>query len=228
MKKALRFGFFIFIYTLLLSCNLQTKNNNQVQQGTQTITSKIVGGGCDGCEIMYIGMPKNIKAIDTSTGWTEKGQKLLVTGKVYQRDDKTPAPNVVIYYWQTDHNGYYSSKVGKDEKAKRHGHIRGWVKTDEKGNYSIYTIRPAPYPNEDLPAHIHISIKEPTIENEYYIDELVFDDDKLLTAEKRKALENRGGSGIMKVELSGEMQVAKHNIMLGLNIPDYPKTNKNK
>jgi protocatechuate 3,4-dioxygenase beta subunit len=25
------------------------------------------------------------------------------------------------------------------------GHIRGWVKTDERGTYSIYTIRPTPY-----------------------------------------------------------------------------------
>ena len=42
--------------------------------------------------------------------------------------------------------------------------------------------------------HIHISIREPEIKNEYYIDELVFDDDPLLTTAKRAALENRGGT----------------------------------
>ncbi len=115
-----------------------------------------------------------------------------------------------------------------DEKAKRHGHIRGWVKTDENGKYLIYTIRPAPYPNEIIPAHIHTSIKEPSIDNEYYIDEFVFDDDKLLTSAKRKALENRGGSGIFRVLISGDLQIAEHNIILGLNIPNYPDKVKSK
>jgi len=96
------------------------------------------------------------------------------------------------------------------------------------GKYSIYTIKPAPYPNENIPAHIHTSIKEPNIDNEYYIDEFVFDDDKLLTGDKRKALENRGGSGILRVLISGDLQIAEHNIILGLNIPNYPETNKSK
>jgi protocatechuate 3,4-dioxygenase beta subunit len=111
-----------------------------------------------------------------------------------------------------------------DEKAKRHGHIRGWVKTDDSGKYSIYTIRPAPYPNSDIPAHIHTSIKEPDIANEYYIDEFVFDDDRLLTIEKRRTLENRGGSGVLRVLISDELQISEHNIILGLNIPNYPKS----
>ena len=171
-------------------------------------------------------MPTTIKSVDTSSGWIEQGQKFLVTGTVFKLDGKTPATSVVIYYWQTDNNGYYSPKNGMDEKAKRHGHIRGWVKTDDHGKYSIYTIRPAPYPNDNLPAHIHTSIKEPDITNEYYIDEFVFDEDKLLTDAKRSALENRGGSGILRVFISGDLQIAEHNIILGLNIPNYPNTLK--
>ncbi|MEO6069440.1 MAG: hypothetical protein ABIN57_05415 [Chitinophagaceae bacterium] len=181
-----------------------------------------MGGGCDGCELMYVGTPTNINSVDTSAGWNEKGQKLLVRGTVFKLDGKTPAPDVIIYYWQTDNNGYYSPKEGMDENAKRHGHIRGWVKTGVDGTYSIYTIRPAPYPNNTMPAHIHTSIKEPNISNEYYIDEFVFDDDPLLTGAKRKALENRGGSGILKVLTSGDLQIAAHNIILGLHIPNYP------
>ncbi len=206
----------------LLSCYGQTKNLSQTPQ-TTTNKSKLVGGGCDGCELMFIGMPKLIKSTDYSPGWNEKGQKLLVTGTAFKLDGKTPAPNVVIYYWQTDNNGYYSPKKGMDEKAKKHGHIRGWVKTDENGKYSIYTIRPAMYPNEDILAHIHLSIKEPDIDDEYYVDELNFDDDKLFTGAKRKALENRGGSGILRVLLKDNLQIAEHDIVLGLNIPNYPK-----
>ena len=226
MKRLYYIGLSVILFTALTSCNGQTKNNNQTQTNSIANKTKLVGGGCDGCEIMFVGVPTDISSVDTSAGWTEKGQKLLVTGKVYKIDGKTPAPNIIIYYWQTDNNGYYSPTKGMDEKAKRHGHIRGWVKTDENGNYSIYTIKPAPYPNDNIPAHIHTSIKEPTINNEYYIDEFTFDDDELLTGAKRKVLENRGGSGILRVLISGDLQIAEHNIILGLNIPNYPDTVK--
>jgi protocatechuate 3,4-dioxygenase beta subunit len=225
MKTLFKLIKIILLLSIFTSCNGQNKTNKKTENNT-TKPTKIVGGGCDGCEIMFVGMPKNIKAVDTSAGFSEEGQKLLVTGTVYKLDGKTPASNVIIYYWQTDNNGYYSPKPEMDEKAKRHGHIRGWVKTDENGKYSIYTIKPSPYPNDNIPAHIHTSIKEPNIENEYYIDEFVFDDDKLLNTEKRKALENRGGSGILRVLISNNLQVAEHNIILGLNIPDYPETRK--
>jgi protocatechuate 3,4-dioxygenase, beta subunit len=224
MKRLIYFILFIFLFSSFAGCRGQQKTNTITE--SRKNLKNMVGGGCDGCEIMFIGMPANISPVDTSAGWSEKGQKLLVTGKVLKIDGKTPAPNVIVYYWQTDNNGYYSPATGMDEKAKRHGHIRGWVKTDDNGNYSIYTIKPAPYPNENIPAHIHTSIKEPGIDNEYYIDEFVFDDDKLLTGEKRKALENRGGSGILRVLISDDLQIAEHNIILGLNIPGYPETNK--
>lgn len=225
MKKLLHSGCFFLLLAVVSSCNGQA-NNSKSPVGATAGKSSMVGGGCDGCELMYVGMPKNIASVDTSAGWTEPGQKLLITGKVFKIDGKTPAPNVLIYYWQTDHKGAYSPAAGMNEKAKRHGHIRGWVKTDENGNYSIYTVRPAPYPNQDMPAHIHVSVKEPQISNEYYIDEFVFDDDRLLTGAKRKALENRGGSGVLRVLLSGDVQVAEHNIILGLNIPNYPQKNQ--
>jgi protocatechuate 3,4-dioxygenase, beta subunit len=224
MKQAIHFVTFVFLLIHLTGCNGQTKTNKPTTNISNT--KNLVGGGCDGCEIMYVGMPSNILSTDTSAGWTEKGQKLLITGKVYKMDGKTVAPNVIIYYWQTDNNGYYSASKGMDEKAKRHGHIRGWVKTNENGEYSIYTIKPAPYPNDNIPAHIHTSIKEPNINNEYYIDEFIFDDDKLLTGDKRKALENRGGSGVLRVLLNDNVQIAEHNIILGLNIPNYPETKK--
>ena len=223
MKNLFKLSLLVILSNFFTSCNGQTKNNNQTTNQTTIQKNKIVGGGCDGCEIMFVGMPTHISATDTSTGWNTQGQKLLVTGIAYKIDGKTPAPNVIIYYWQTDNNGYYSPKNEINEKAKRHGHLRGWVKTDKNGKYSIYTTKPAPYPNDNIPAHIHTSIKEPNIDNEYYIDEFVFDDDKLLTSEKRKALENRGGSGILRVLNSGNLQIAEHNIILGLNITNYPE-----
>jgi protocatechuate 3,4-dioxygenase beta subunit len=217
MKTLFKIGYFVILLGLATSCNGQTKNTNN---------NKIVGGPFENAEFMYIGMPDKINSVDTSAGWTQKGQKLLITGTIFKLDGKTPAPNVILYYYHTDINGYYANKEGLDQRVVRHGYIRSWVKSDETGKYAIYTVRPAPYPNEDMPAHIHPSIKEPNIDKEYYIDEFVFDDDRLLTTAKRKVLENRGGSGILRVLNSGDLQIAEHNIILGLNIPNYPETIK--
>lgn len=222
MKASASFYILLIFITTLSSCNGQPQKDTPTSLPSQS--QGIVGGGCDGCELMYVGMPKNITAVDTSAGWTEKGQKLLITGTVYNLGGKIPAPNVIIYYWQTDANGYYSPIDGMEAKAKRHGHLRGWVKTDDKGQYAIYTIRPAPYPKDVMPAHIHTSIKEPNIADEYYIDEFVFDDDPLLLAAwKKNPPENRGGSGKLRVLISANIQIAEHNIVLGLNIPNYPE-----
>ena len=94
MKTLIQFVLFVFLFSSLTSCNGQTKSNSATPQNTNT--KKLVGGGCDGCELMFVGMPKNISSVDTSVGWTEKGQKLLVTGKVYKIDGKTAAPNVIV------------------------------------------------------------------------------------------------------------------------------------
>ncbi len=213
----------LFMLTVLtLSLTGCTVQNNQSNPNTNA-NRQIVGGGCDGCEIMYVDMPPVINATDTSMAWFEKGQKLIITGTVYKLDGKTPAPNVIVYYWHTDHDGYYAYKNGLTENARQHGYIRGWIKTDQQGKYSIYTIRPAPYPNDILPAHIHLSIKEPNIANEYYAEDIVFDDDKLLINYLKKyPMQNRCGSGVVRVLLKDEVQIAEHDLVLGLNIPDYP------
>jgi protocatechuate 3,4-dioxygenase beta subunit len=181
-----------------------------------------VGGGCETCELMYIGQPKQINATDTSAGWNSAGQKLLITGRVLQRDGRTPARNVLLYYWHTDAKGLYTYRAGLPDGARRHGYLRGWVKTNADGRYAIYTIRPAPYPGENIPAHIHVVVKEPNL-NEYYIDDWVFDDDTLLTSAERKKMTNRGSSGVLRILLNKNVQVAEDDIVLGLNIPNHPQ-----
>ena len=205
----------------LTNCNGQIKTDNK-QSEARTGKKKLVGGGCDGCELMYVGMPKVISSEDTSIGWTEERQKLIVTGTVFQLDGKTPAPNIIIYYWHTDDKGLYSPNKQTPEQAKEHGRLRGWVKSDMNGHYSIKTSRPASYPNQDIAQHIHLSIKEPNIENEYYAD-LYFDDDPLYLKHKKKYGKlDRAGTEILRILLDDKIQVAEHDIVLGLNIPNYP------
>jgi protocatechuate 3,4-dioxygenase, beta subunit len=178
--------------------------------------------------------PQHIASQDTSPGWKQGGQKILLTGIIYQQDGKTPMPGVIIYYYHTNTEGKYlhkpeeKSSMPPNELRQTHGYIRGWLKTDANGKYSLYTVRPGAYPNKDDPAHIHLTIKEPNKIKEYYIDDFVFDDDKLLTSAKRKKMENRGGSGVVRMIKKGDLQIGERNIILGMNIPDYPgkKTNE--
>jgi protocatechuate 3,4-dioxygenase beta subunit len=219
--------YFILLFSALNSCfkkHIDVPNENKYTKKEASITNntEVIGGGCDGCELMYVDMPSEINFIDTSDGWSVMDvQKLLITGTVYKIDGKTPAPNVILYYWHTNQNGLYTST--KSSKAEVHGDLRGWIKTNEKGQYQIYTLRPNPYPNDISPAHIHFSIKEPELPNEYYPDDLVFDDDPLLIPFiKKYPSMNRGGSGIVRILIKEEVQVAEHDIVLGLNVPNYP------
>ncbi|GAB4463036.1 MAG: hypothetical protein Fur0028_15040 [Bacteroidales bacterium] len=216
----MQIGILIFLISNLTSCNGQTtKQTNETKQSSK------VGGGCEGCELMYVGMPEQILSENTSSGWNEGKQKLILTGKVFQLDGKTPAPNIIIYYWHTDDRGLYSSDNQTPKQAKEHGKLRGWVKSDKNGNYKIMISRPAAYPNDNIPQHIHLSIKEPGI-NEYYAD-LYFDDDPLYLIHKKKYGKlDRAGTEILRVVLGGNIQIAEHNFILGLNIPDYPTKNK--
>lgn len=178
--------------------------------------------------------PKNITASDTSPGWKQNGQKLLLTGTVFRNDGKTPAPNVIIYYYQTNTEGRYLHKPGEErsmapnELGQTHGYIRGWVKSDSSGKYYIYTVRPGAYPSRDFPAHVHATIKEPNDFKEYYIDDFVFDDDKLLSMAYRKKMENRSGSGVTRLVKKDALVIGERNIILGLNIPGYPVQHEQK
>lgn len=170
--------------------------------------------------------PTDISWTDKSPGWKLSGPKLLITGIVYQPDGRTPAPHVVIYYYHTNTEGRYihlseePRSMPPNAQGQTHGHIRGWVKTGANGIYEIYTVRPGKYPHFEDPAHIHLTVQEPN-RNEYYIDDVVFDDDPLLTTSKRLKMENRGGTGVVRLVKKGDLFIGERNIILGLHIPGY-------
>ncbi len=181
-------------------------------------------GPCEDCQLMFSGMPLKLSNADTTDGWDEPGQKLIIRGHVYKPDRKTPANEVLIYFYHTDKNGRYTPKEGMVPSSRKHGRLRGLIKTGEDGSYAIYTSRPAAYPEGNVEAHIHVIVKEPDMDQPYWIDEWIFDDDPKVTPERRAKRTNRGGDCLLAVKNENGLQVVEHDIILGLNIPGYPYT----
>lgn len=182
---------------------------------------KLVGGPCEGCSAVHEYGSKKLSWFDTLPDYHDTGPKMEVSGTIYKRDGKTPVQNVILYIYHTDQRGEYPTRGNETGWAKRHGYIRGWIKTDAHGKYKFMTLKPAAYPGRQNPAHVHATIKEPGY-SEYWIDEFLFDDDPILTNKERTAQKKRGGNGIIKLTRSSNgILIAHRDIILGLNIPDY-------
>ena len=205
----------IILVTLLLAM----EGCSQVNQKPENELK--VGDGCEGCEAVYESPVPFVKLLPTDTlpDFSETGPKMVISGIIYDINRK-PAKDIVLYVYHTDQKGIYPRKGDEKGWGLRHGYLRGWVKTNEKGEYKFYTLRPASYPNSNNPQHIHPTIKEPG-KSEYWIDEFVFEDDPYLTAEQRKYHRGRGGNGIIMLKNENGLLVGYRDIYLGKNVPNY-------
>jgi protocatechuate 3,4-dioxygenase beta subunit len=160
--------------------------------------------------------PENVNWETTIAGKNEEGDRLIITGTIFKTDGKTPAADVILYLYHTNNKGIYPKQGDETGNGRRHGYLRGWVKTNENGEYKINTIKPAPYPSSAEPAHIHTVVKEPG-KDEYWIDSIIFEGDALITPEFRKRLENRGGPGIITLSKENRVWRGIRNIVLENN-----------
>ena len=181
----------------------------------------IVGLPCEGCEAVFEGMPQQLHSRARIGQPDEPGRAMLVTGSVLGSDGR-PSRGIVVYAYQTNNNGIYPTTDKTLGKAShRHGMLRAWAMTNAHGRYAFDTIRPAGYPNTDLPAHIHMHVIERGCST-YYIDDIMFKDDPRLTEDSlRKLTQGRGGRGVVQPKLYNGTWYVKRDIALGKNIPGY-------
>ncbi len=128
--------------------------------------------------------PATLTAVARLTPADEPGERLILDGRILQADGRTPAANVLLYAYQTDTTGAYPMRGGETGNGRRHGALRGWLRTGTDGRYRIETIRPAPYPGRHTAAHIHVTLTPPG-GSEGWLDDFVFSDDPLLSARER-------------------------------------------
>lgn len=141
--------------------------------------------------------PANVSWKTVLSADSDEGEKIRISGTIYQPDGKTAAPNVLVYAYHTNIEGYY----GRGHGEPPHGRHRGWMLTDADGRYEFDSIKPAPYPGRDTPAHIHFTLTSLTLKEDW-IDDIWFAGDRLITPEiKRKQMIGKGGfDSILKLE----------------------------
>jgi protocatechuate 3,4-dioxygenase beta subunit len=211
--------FAVFLVVLTITGCAETDTNAQSQS---SVKGERVGGRCEGCEGIYENKTP-FEKLDwqlTLPDYNDKGPKLHITGTVYKSDSKTPSAGTILYFYHTDQAGIYPPK-NETGWGRRHGYIRGWLKTNDKGQYSIRTLRPAPYPGGQAAAHIHCIVKENNL-NEYYIGDFLFDDDPLISKEDKSKTDVPGGNGVLKPQEKNGVLYAERNIYLGKHVRNYP------
>lgn len=175
----------------------------------------LLGGPCERCELVFEGMPAQPGSRARIAPAAEPGEAMVIEGTVTTAGG-APAAGITVYAYHTDAGGIYP------RSTTLHGRLRGWAWTDASGHYRFDTIRPGAYPSRDNPQHVHMHVVEPG-KGTYYIDDLVFDDDPLLTpAYRERVLRGRGGSGLTHPEkdAQGTWHV-RRDITLGKNVPGY-------
>lgn len=206
---------------LLINCVPPARTQPAPGVGSRAEAGRRIGGYCEVCEGMYDGMPAELNWETRIADASEPGEPMEASGRIYQPDGRTPAPGVILYAYHTDERGIYPPVQGATGEGRRQGRLRAWVKTNAKGEYKFHTIKPASYPNRNIPSHVHLIVKEAG-KNEYYIDDIEFDDDRFLTEQERARRRKAGGSGIVRLSRSaGGVWLAKRDIILGLNVENY-------
>jgi protocatechuate 3,4-dioxygenase beta subunit len=109
----------------------------------------------------------------------EPGTPLVIQGRVFREDGRTPAPGIVVFAYHTDATGRYDVPSSGPHSWR----LRGWVKTGADGRFQFTTIRPAPYPGRDTAAHVHFVIERPNAPRQF--TDLMFEGDPLLTSAQR-------------------------------------------
>jgi protocatechuate 3,4-dioxygenase, beta subunit len=129
----------------------------------------------------------------------EPGERLIVSGQVFGPDGKTPLAGASVYVYHTDAKGLYTPETNDNRNPR----LRGYMRTDAQGRYEYSTIKPAPYPNNRIAAHIHYVVNAPGHQERVF--EIVFEGDPNID-ERMRAEAAKDGSAFSIRKLTRDQQ----------------------
>lgn len=139
----------------------------------------------------------------------EPGEPMSISGRCLSWETGEPVAGVIVYAYHTDRTGVYAG----GPKGTRHARLRCWVRTGADGVYAFDSIKPAPYPRRDGPAHVHMTVIEPG-KRPYWIDEIVFEGEFRVDSAYRARMGNRGGDGIIPLRRTSSVWTGVRDIRL--------------
>lgn len=201
--KNLRPCFFAALLPALFFFSCAENNRNQViavPESTQPSTLDTCDDPDADICCSFAQMPAELSSVMQIAPPGEPGEQLVIRGKITKSDGKTPVAGAILYCYHTNEKGIYAKKGGETGVLRWHGHLHGWCRADTEGRYEIRTIRPARYPSNNLPAHIHPAIwvegSEPC-----YLTDFVFSDDNLVDEKYLRSLgRTPGGTGVVNLK----------------------------
>jgi catechol 1,2-dioxygenase len=87
------------------------------------------------------------------------GTSLVVGGRVLSADCRSPLAGAVLDVWQADGDGHYDND-GTMHLPKDRFRLRGKLRTDDGGAFSVRTVWPGRYLNGRVyrPSHVHVKV----------------------------------------------------------------------
>jgi protocatechuate 3,4-dioxygenase beta subunit len=116
--------------------------------------------------------PARLTSIERIAPASEGGTPFVVKGVVLDSSGK-PVAAAEVFAYHTDRTGLYAAPGAADPWR-----LKGWAMTDAQGRFELRTIRPGPYPNANIPAHVHVHVTASCCGRQER--EMVFDDDALV------------------------------------------------
>lgn len=155
----------------------------------------LYNGELDYLAKQFSGRAEDIPARIEIAKATEPGERMAISGRTLSWETGKPAAGVIVYVYHTDNSGLYDGGPA----GTRHARLRGWMRTGADGVFTFTSIKPKPYPDRTMPAHIHLTVLEPG-KPPYWIDDIVFDGEFRVDAGYRAKAGNRGGDGIIPLK----------------------------
>ena len=145
-----------------------------------------------------------------------KGDRVRITGRVYDLTSKEPIAGAVLDVWQAATNGLYENQ----DKNQPDYNLRGRFRTDDAGTFELEALLPTPYPvptdgpvgelmrlakrQPNRPAHIHFIVSAPNYET--FVTQVfrkgddIIDEDPVFTADRNLIGDFRKDNGQYRLQ----------------------------
>jgi catechol 1,2-dioxygenase len=145
-----------------------------------------------------------------------KGDRVRITGRVYDLTSKEPIAGAVLDVWQAATNGLYENQ----DKKQPDYNLRGRFQADDAGTFELEALLPTPYPvptdgpvgelmrlakrQPNRPAHIHFIVSAPNYET--FVTQVfregddIIDEDPVFTADRNLIGDFRKDNGQYRLQ----------------------------